>query len=76
MTYDVGRPVPVAGTDHSFRGVRPTVARRYVWSNKLVREEAKARQRAVKYTPTMGCVAPGEKNMTLEGVALIEQLYA
>ena len=43
----------------SFRGVLPTVACRCVWSSNLVREEAKARWRAVKYTPTMGCVAPG-----------------
>jgi hypothetical protein len=37
------------------------VTRRCVWSSNLVREEAKAQQRAVKYTPTMGCVAPGGK---------------
>ena len=48
-------------TDHSFRGVLPTVAHRCVWSSSLVREEAKAWYRAVKYTPTMGCVAPGEE---------------
>jgi hypothetical protein len=35
------------------------VERRCVWSSNLVREEAKAQQRAVKYTPTMGCVGPG-----------------
>ena len=32
---------------------------RCVWWSNLVREEAKARQRAVKYTHTRGCVAPG-----------------
>ena len=30
-------------TDHSFREILPTVARRCVWSSNLVREEAKAR---------------------------------
>ena len=35
------------------------MARRCVWSSNFVREEAKARYRAVKYTPTMGCVVPG-----------------
>ena len=49
-------------TDHSFREVLPTVACRCVLSSNLVRVEAKARYRAVKYTPTMGCVAPGKKN--------------
>jgi len=29
-------------TDHSFRGVLPTVVRRCVWSRNLVSEEAKA----------------------------------
>ena len=28
----------------------------------------KARQRAVKYTPTMGCVAPGEKYWAMCGL--------
>ena len=36
-----------------FRGVRDPVG------SKVVREEAKAQYRAVKYTPTMGCVAQG-----------------
>ena len=33
----------IQSTDHSFRGVLPTVARRCVLSSNLVREEAKAR---------------------------------
>jgi hypothetical protein len=39
------------------------VARRCVRSSNLVRDEAKARLSAVKYTPTKGCVAPGAKNL-------------
>jgi len=48
-------------TDHSFRGVLPTVARRCVWSWNLASEKAKALQRAVKYNPRWGVVAPEER---------------
>ena len=38
----VVREGPLRRTDHSFRGVLPTVARRCMWSRNLVSEEAKA----------------------------------
>ena len=46
-------------TDHSSRGVLPTVERR-VWSRNLENEEAKARYRAVKIQPQW-VVTPGKR---------------
>jgi hypothetical protein len=53
--------VEVSATDdHLYRGVIPTVARRYVWSRNLGNEEAKARYRAVKIQPQW-VVTPGKR---------------
>ena len=36
-----------------------------MWLSNIIREEAKARYRAVKYTPTMDCVVPGGEKICL-----------
>ena len=48
-------------SDHSSRGILPTVARR-VWSRNLENKEAKARYQAVKNTTKMGCNARKTNN--------------
>ena len=52
-------------TDHSSRGVLPTVARRCVSSRNLVREEAIASLEAAKYKFSMGCSASRKNNTSI-----------